>query len=243
MLNFQTNCFILFLIVALKQSNKMRKYLLYTFFFLLFSLTVGAQELRIDKQHKGVVNLKSGYKIFPENRFNNSLYNKDNQFLFSIKNKTILDVFNYQKGRFLILKNLQNKTEILYQKPNASFEFKFIAPKYGLLKTDKEKSLFYYDGKEIIKKNLPYRSADGFVHNQKDVLAFYRIIEYTPKKTAEGQDVYVFKISFLKDGADKHINHSEKFKDTQATLSLLWKEAEQLTIILSNQQEFKIPIP
>ena len=45
---------------------------------------------------------------------------------------------------------------------------------------------------------------------------FYRIIEYTPKKTAEGQDVYVFKISFLKDGADKHINHSEIFKDTQA---------------------------
>ena len=139
---------------------------------------INKQELRKDKQHKGVVFfLKSGYKIFPENRFNNSLYNKDNQFLFSIKNKTILDVFNYQKGRFLILKNLQNKTEILYQKPNASFEFKFIAPKYGLLKTDKEKSLFYYNGKEIIKKNLPYRSADGFVHNQKMflLLPHYRI--------------------------------------------------------------------
>ena len=223
----------------------MKKYLLLIFIFclLLFLPIIGAQELTTNEKHRGVIDLKSGYKIFPENRFNNSLYNKDNQFLFSIKNKTILDVFNYQKGRFLILKNLQNKTEILYQKPNASFEFKFIAPKYGLLKTDKEKSLFYYNGKEIIKKNLPYRSAGGFVHNQKNVLAFYRIIEYTPKKTAEGHDVYVFKISFLKDGADKHINHSEIFQDTQANLSLLWKEAEQLTIILSNQQEFKIPIP
>ena len=223
----------------------MKKYLLLIFIFCLFLFLpiIGAQELTTNEEHRGVVVLEAGYKIFPENRLNNSLYNKDNQFLFSIKDKTILDVFNYQKGRFLILKNLQNKPEILYQNPNASFEFEFIDPKYGLLKTDTEKSLFYYDGKAMIKKNLPYRSADGFVYNQKDVLAFYRIIEYTPSKTKEEKDSYIFRIGFFKDGENKSVSHSEKFKDTQATLSLLWKEAEQLTIILSNQQEFKIPIP
>ena len=219
------------------------KCLLSFFLFILFFLVVEAQELKTSEQHKGVIELQSGYKVFPENRINNGLYNKKNQFLFSIKNKAIINVFNYNKGKFLILKNLQNKPEILYQKPDASFEFKFIAPNYALLKKDAEKSLFYYDGKEIIKKNLPYRSAKGFIHNQKDVLAFYRIIEYTPSKTKGEKDSYTFKIGFFKDGENKSVSYSEQFKDTQATLFLIWKKTDQLTIILSNQEEFKIPIP
>ena len=109
----------------------MKKYLLLptVCLFLFFTITE-AQELKTNDQHKGVIEFENGYKIFPENRLNNGLYNKNNQFLFSIKNKAIVNVFDYQNGRFLILKNLENKPEILYQNPNFSFESKFIAPKY-----------------------------------------------------------------------------------------------------------------
>ncbi len=222
----------------------MKKYLLLPIFYLfLFSYIIGAQELKTNEQYKGVIELKNGYKIFPENRLNNALYNKNNQFLVSVKNKTIANIFEYQKGRFLILKNLKNKIEILYQNPNTSFEFYFIVPKYGLLKTGTQKSLFYYDGKKIIKKDLPYRSAGGFIHNQKDVLAFYRIIEYKPRTITQKKDSYSFKISFLKDGADRPVSHSEIFQDSQATLFLSWKKTDQLSVVLSNQKEFKILIP
>lgn len=222
----------------------MKKYLLLptVCLFLFFTITE-AQELKTNDQHKGVIEFENGYKIFPENRLNNGLYNKNNQFLFSIKNKAIVNVFDYQNGRFLILKNLENKPEILYQNPNSSFESKFIAPKYILLKTEIKKSLFYYDGKEIIKKNLPYRSAEGFIHNQKDVLAFYRIIEYKPRKTKEEKDSYSFKIGFLKDGADRSVSHLKIFQDTQPILFLSWEKTDQLNVVLSNQKKFKISIP
>ena len=41
------------------------KCLLSFFLFILFFLVVEAQELKTSEQHKGVIELQSGYKVFP----------------------------------------------------------------------------------------------------------------------------------------------------------------------------------
>ena len=214
-------------------------------FLLLASTGIFAQALKVDKDHKGVIDLPTGYQIFPENRIGNGLYGANNKLLYQLPDRTIVAAFDYADHLLLINKNQQDQKEITYQNPNAK-EFQFIAPTYFQFALEGDKHLVRYQEQEskLEKIDIPYLSAAGFVHNQKDTLAFYRVVSYDPENYDEGKEysTFVFRVSLLKDNSNVIIKIPKSFESKSSRVSLQWLDNKNLIFSLREGKQ-NIPIP
>ena len=223
----------------------MRNNILIAIILCLAPILLFAQELRTDRQHKGIITLKNGYKIFPENRINNALYADNNQILLQLEGKSIIDALEYNNGLFLVSRDEKNNTQLEYQTNQDDSNIEILGLKYALLASGDTRQLLRYDSSlsEIYLIDIPFRSASGFVYNQKDTLAFYRVTNYQPSEEAGQSDIYVFGISILKDDSNKIINLPKRFRNSKPSLDLRWTSLKQLVIVTDNSSEEELIIP
>lgn len=217
----------------------MKKVLLALLFLYLVPITLLAQELIVNDQFRGVVTLANGYKIFPENRLNNALYSKDNTLLIQAKEQIILNTLDYKEGLFIISKNKNSRYQMIYENTTKNFQFNFIGNIYSILiEEDKKYLLRYSNEKNKIEEILiPFRSANGFVNNQKGTLAFYRITSYIPKENDDEKDIYIFRISILKKANTDIIDLQQRISHNTKTIDLRWETANKLVVTIDSKEQ------
>ena len=221
----------------------MKKITIYLIFFVNAGV-LNAQELKVNENHKGILNLKSSYQIFPENRIGNNLYGKDGKLLKNYPQKIIIDALEYNGYLFFIIENEDKTRQPIYQKPNIK-SIKFIASNYIQLIEDENVSFLYYNSADnnLENINIPYKSAKGFVHNQENIVAFYRIIHYAPPDPKTSKEaIFTLQVSILNDSSKKIIDIANSFKTISSTATLQWLNKKKLAFSLREGiQEISIP--
>ena len=199
-----------------------------------------AQEFKIDDTHQGIFYLQNGYIIFPQSRINNNLYDKEGKFLKSQKGQTIIDAFDYEEYLLIITKNIKDKKEIFYSNPDIRIA-RFIGSNYIQFISKNKSSFFNYkpELQSLEKIEIPYRTARGFVYNQKDILAFYRIIRYTPPNEEEEKKAFfTIKVSVLTNSDKNIVDLPGTFESASSRASLIWVDEKQLFISLKEKRQF-----
>lgn len=208
----------------------MKKIIIYL--LLVANTVLFAQELQVGEKHKGILNLKGGYQIFPENRIGNSLYGKDGDLLKNYPKKIIVNAFDYEGYLFFITEDENKSKQIIYQNPNIQ-NIKFIAANYIQFTQDQEILFLRMHNDKLEKINIPYKSARGFSYNQKDTLAFYRITRYIPPDPeTEKKSIFILQISILKDDNQEIIDIANSFESVSRQATLQWVSEKKIAFSL-----------